>query len=49
MEQRQRERGRERIPSRFCIVSTEPKAGLDPTNHEGGASTNLRSRFEIMT
>ena len=49
MEEGQRERGRERIPSRFCIVSTEPDAGLDPTNQEGGASTNLSSRFEIMT
>ena len=33
--QREREReGRERIPSRFCIVSAEPDAGLGLTNHE---------------
>ena len=27
-------RGRERIPSRLCAVSSEPDAGLDPSNHE---------------
>ena len=30
----QRERERERIPSRLCIVSTEPDAGLELTNCE---------------
>ena len=30
----QRERGRERSPSRLRIVSTEPDAGLGPTNCE---------------
>ena len=30
----QRERGRERIPSRLHAVSTEPNTGLDPMNHE---------------
>ena len=25
---------RERVPSRLLSVSTEPDAGLDPTNHE---------------
>ena len=33
----QRERERERIPSRLCIVSAEPNArleNLNPTNHE---------------
>ena len=30
----QRERGRERIPSRLYTVSKEPDAGLDPTNPE---------------
>ena len=29
-----RERGKERIPRRLCAVSTEPDAGLDPTNYE---------------
>ena len=28
------ERGRERIPSRLCRVSTEPDEGLNPTNRE---------------
>ena len=28
------ERGRERIPSRPCTVSTEPDAGLELTNCE---------------
>ena len=31
---RGRERGRERIPSRLHTVSTEPDAGLEPTNRE---------------
>ena len=31
---RETEREGERIPSRLCAVSTEPNAGLDPTNHE---------------
>ena len=30
----QRERKRERIPSRPCAVSTEPDVGLDPMNLE---------------
>ena len=30
----ERETERERISSRFCVVGTEPHAGLDPTNHE---------------
>ena len=30
----QRERERDRIPSRLCAVSAEPDMGLDPTNHE---------------
>ena len=28
------ERGRERIPSRLCTISTEPEVGLEPTNHK---------------
>ena len=32
--ERERERGRERIPSRFCPVSTEPDVGLDSMNRE---------------
>ena len=31
---RGRERGRERIPSRLHVASTEPDAGPDPTNCE---------------
>ena len=37
------ERG-ERIPSRLCVVSAEPDAGLDLTNHEivtGAETKNL--------
>ena len=30
----QRERKRERLPSRLCAVSVEPDAGLDLTSHE---------------
>ena len=30
----QRERERERIPSRLCTVSTEPDTGLKLMNHE---------------
>ena len=30
----ERERGRERIPSRLCPVNTEPHKGLELTNHE---------------
>ena len=30
----ERERGRERIPSRLCTVSVEPDVGLEFTNHE---------------
>ena len=32
--QREREREGERIPSRLCIVSTEPDTGIDLTNRE---------------
>ena len=30
----QREIGRERIPSRFCVVSEEPVMGFEPRNCE---------------
>ena len=30
----QRERERERVPSRLCPISTEPNAELEPMNHE---------------
>ena len=30
----QRERGREKIPSRLCTVSREPDVGLEPVKHE---------------
>ena len=32
--ERERERGRERIPSRLHTVSIEPDAGLELRNHE---------------
>ena len=32
--ERERERGRQKIPSRLHTVSTEPKVGLELTNHE---------------
>ena len=32
--ERERESERERVPSRLHAVSTEPKVGLDPTNHK---------------
>ena len=34
MREEQRERRRERIPSRFCAVSSEPNMDLDLMNHE---------------
>ena len=34
LKQRERQRGREKIPSRLCTGSTEPDAGLELTNHE---------------
>ena len=37
------ERQRERIPSRLHAVSTEPEAGIDPTNHE------ITTRVEIKS
>ena len=33
-QKRDRERGRERIPSRLCAVRAEPNTGLDLMNHE---------------
>ena len=39
-----RERGRERIPSRLCTVSTEPTVGLEPTNHEIMTSAEIKSQ-----
>ena len=32
--EREREGGRERIPSRFSAFSTEPNSGFEPMNHE---------------
>ena len=42
----ERERGRERIPSRLYTVSTEQDAGLDLTNHE--IMTKLKSRVGCL-
>ena len=41
---RGRERGRERIPSRFCTDSTEPHAGLNRTNCEIMTWAETKSR-----
>ena len=43
---RGREKGRERIPSRFCAVSAEPNVGLEPTNHK---ITNWAKNQELDT
>ena len=42
MGKEQRERGRERIPSRLCNVSAEPDVGLKLTNHEIMTSAKVR-------
>ena len=39
------EGGRERIPSRLHIVSTEPHVGLKPKNHEIMTQTEAKSRL----
>ena len=39
----QRERVRERIPSRLHAVSTEPNAGLHPTNREIMTGAKIKS------
>ena len=36
--------GRERIPSRLRAVSTEPKVGLDPANHEVMTWAEIKSQ-----
>ena len=41
----QRERERERIPSRLCTVSLEPDVGLEPTNREIMPGAETRSRI----
>ena len=37
------EKGRERIPSRLCTVSTEPTEGLDLTNVENMTCAQIKS------
>ena len=44
---RGKEGGRERIPSRLHAVSTEPNAGLKPTNDE--IVTQPKSRVRCLT
>ena len=45
-EERGRERRRrERIPSRFCTVSTEPNAGLKPTKREIMTRAEIKSQM----
>ena len=39
----ERERERERIPSRLPVVSTEPDTGLDAMNHEIMTYTEIKS------
>ena len=43
--ERERERGRERIPSRLLAVSAEPNAELDPTNREIMMSAEIKSQM----
>ena len=45
---RRAERTRERIPSRFCAVSTEPNTGLHPTNREIMTRTEIKSWMLIL-
>ena len=40
-QRRGRERGRERIPSKFCTISSEPDSGLEFTNYEIMMSRSL--------
>ena len=39
------ERGRERVPGRLRTVSTEPDAGLDPTNCEIMTQVEIKSQM----
>ena len=41
----ERERGRERIPSRLGTVSTEPDSGLELTNREMLTRAEIKSRM----
>ena len=41
----ERERGRERIPSRLCTVSTETDVGFDPTNCEIMTWAKIKSQM----
>ena len=41
----QREKGRERIPSRLCAVSVEPEVGLDPMNCEIVTRIKIKGRL----
>ena len=45
MQGRGRERGRERIPSRLCIVSEESNSGLKPTNHKIMTWAEIKSQI----
>ena len=39
----ERERGREKIPSRLCAISVEPHTGLDPMKYEVMLLTKVKS------
>ena len=42
--ERERERGRERIPSRFHSANMEPDAGLEPINYEITTWAEIKSQ-----
>ena len=43
-ERAEKDRERERIPSRLHAVSTEPDAGLEPTNHKIMTRAEIKSQ-----
>ena len=43
----ERERGRERIPSKLCAVSTKSNVGLEPTNREIIVGQNQKSDSQL--
>ena len=43
--ERDRERERERIPSRLCSVRAEPNVGLEHTNREIMTSAKIKSQM----
>ena len=45
MTRRDKERGRERLPSRLCAVTVKPDAGFDPTNLEIMTRAEIKSQM----